>query len=175
MEEVLASPDLMAHVLQFVGPSGHAAATRVCTLWHSVCRTDPDVLRAVAAYQGSLTKTDLMCMFALSPQEADRLPRTVHRRVRGGSFHLYGAEAVDALVTANGLIAWHARLKHRAERAGALRRRGRVHGSDVLGAIQKREEARHWRSRKPFAGSHHVQARGPNGRELPSIRVAIQI
>ena len=57
MEEVVASADLVAHALQFVGPSTHSAAMRVCTLWRSAYCTKPRVLRAVSTYQGSLTKT----------------------------------------------------------------------------------------------------------------------
>ena len=113
---VLSNADLVACILRGnVGPSTFAAASMVGRAWLQACRSDEGVLRSVALYQGGLTKAALMCLFALPSRDADALPRTSHARHGGGGFFLYREPAVDALLGAAGIEAWHCRLRARAQ------------------------------------------------------------
>ena len=107
-EAVLSSPDVVALVLSHVGPATFGVASLVCWTWHRVCRSDEPLLLTVM--RGGLTKTTLMHLLVLTSQQADALPHTTHRRLRGGHYHLYDERAVAA---SGGIEAWRARLQTR--------------------------------------------------------------
>ena len=112
---VVSDADLVALILKDnIGPSTFAAASMVCKVWLSVCRSDEAVLRGVALYQGGLTKRLFTKLFAITPREADDLPRTTRKRYGGGSYFLYRGDAVDAVLAA-GIMEWRRRLCIRAE------------------------------------------------------------
>ena len=116
IEAVLSDTDLVALILtSALGPSGFDAACLVCKTWLNACRSDERVLRGVALYQGGLTKSAFMKLFAVTTKEADLLPRTTHRRYGGGSYYLYRKDAVDAILANGGLKTWQRRLRLRAE------------------------------------------------------------
>lgn len=117
MESVLADADLVSVVLAgSIGPSAFAAASCVCKTWLTVCRTDKRVLRGAAQYQGGLTKSTLMKLFAISSQVADALPRSAHKRFGGGVYYIYQIDAVDTLLANKGMDEWRSRLHHRGRR-----------------------------------------------------------
>ena len=112
--EVLSNPDLVAHVLSgTVGPSTYFAASLVSKAWHAACRADETLLRLVALYQGGLTRTVFVRLFALTQREAEAMPYTVKRRPLGGVYYLYGAEAVDRVLADGGFDQWRQRLANR--------------------------------------------------------------
>ena len=117
MNEALSNPDIVACILRDnVGPSTFAAASEVSRVWLGVCRSDKTVLRAVALFQGGLTKGKLTHLFAITGREADALPHEQHA-CRGGrcTYYLYSAPAIDTLLGADGVAAWRRRLRARAE------------------------------------------------------------
>ena len=117
VDAVVSDPDLVAIILAGnVGPSTFVAAGLVCRAWLSACRTDERVLRSVALYQGGLTKGAFMKLFAVSPREADLLPRSSHKRLGGGTYYLYRSDAVDAVLAGGGIKDWRMRLKLRGVR-----------------------------------------------------------
>ena len=121
VDAVVSETDLIALILASgVGPSAFVAAGLVCKAWLRVCRTDERVLRGVALYQGSLTKGAFMKLFAITSKVADALPRSSHKRYGGGSYFLYGADAVDALHAAGGIDEWRKRLCCRGKRPCVL-------------------------------------------------------
>lgn len=101
------------------GPSGLNAASLVCKTWLSVCRTDERVLRSVALYQGGVTKSVFMQLFAVTSKQADDLPRTKHSRFGSGAqyYYLYREVAVDAVLAAGGMPALRERLRLRGDSA----------------------------------------------------------
>ena len=114
VEAVLTNEDLVTQLLRgTIGPSTFAATSRVCKLWNSVCRSDETVLRMVVLYQGGVTKTVFCGLFAIVPRDAAALPHTVHRRRNGGSYHLFGKAAVDAVLAGGGMPALCVRLAKR--------------------------------------------------------------
>ena len=115
IDAVVSDGDLMALILsQGLGPASFTAASLVCKVWLSVCRSDERVLRGVALYQGGLTKGAFMKLFALTSKEADALPRSSHMRYGGGCYFLYRGDAVDAVLAAGGIKEWQKRLRFRA-------------------------------------------------------------
>mgnify|MGYP002883617104 FL=1 len=118
--EALSNPDILAYVLRgHVGPSTFAAVSEVCHAWRAVCRSDATVVRAVALYQGGLTMAKLMHLFAITQNQAKGLPHAAHARYDGGTYYLYSAPAVDALLCPSGMEAWRLRLHARAEASGS--------------------------------------------------------
>ena len=83
-----------------VGASTLVAASEVSTAWLAAA-SDPRVV----------TKTVLMRLLAVTPRQADALPRTQHVRRRGGHYFLYGEPALAELLAAG---AWRQRLRARA-------------------------------------------------------------
>ena len=115
IEAVLTNEDLVTQIFRgTIGPSTFAAISRVCKLWHSVCRSDETVLRMVALYQGGLTKTVFCGLFAMVPRDATALPHTVQRRRNGGSYYIFGKAAIDAVLVAGGMPALRVRVAKRA-------------------------------------------------------------
>jgi hypothetical protein len=144
MSDVLTNPDLVGKILAGnIGPSAFAAASLVSKGWSSVCRADERVLRGVARYQGGVTKTVLMRLFAVSPHEADTLPRTSHKRYGGGTYFLYSEAAIDAILAYGGIQEWQKRLRSRGASPCLTRRQ--LQPSDVRRAFQ-REERLHTRA-----------------------------
>ena len=84
-------------------------------------------MRGVAAYQGGLTKGVFMNLFAVSSLEADALPRTSHKRFGGGSYYLYGKDAVNAVLKTDGMEKWRARLRFRAGHPCIIRWQNQPH------------------------------------------------
>lgn len=114
INEALSNPDIVACILRGnVGPSTFAVASEVSRVWLGVCRSDETVLRAVALFQGGLTKAKLIHLFAT--REVDALPRTQHALARGGAYYLYRAPAIDMLLGADGMSAWRRRMRERAD------------------------------------------------------------
>jgi hypothetical protein len=138
MRDVLTNLDLVGKILVGnIGPSAFAAASLVSKCWLSVCRTDEGVLQGVAQYQGGVTKTTLMRLFAVSPHEADTLPRTSHKRYGGGSYYLYGGAAIDAILANGGMKEWQKRLRSRGASPCLTRRQPQ--SSDIRRAFQQEE------------------------------------
>ena len=120
MNEALSNPDVLACILRGnVGPSTFAVVSEVSRGWRAVCRSDVTVLRAVALYQGGLTRAKLVHLFAIAWNEARNLPCTGHLRHGGGTYYIYRASAVDALLGPSGMDAWRLRLYARAESPGS--------------------------------------------------------
>ena len=118
--EALSNPDILACILRgHVGPSTFAAVSEVCHAWRAVCRSNATVVRAVALYQGGLTMAKLMHLFAITQNQAKGLPHAAHARCDGGTYYLYSAPAVDALLCPSGMEAWRLRLHARAEASGS--------------------------------------------------------
>ena len=112
---VVSSPDLVCLILRGnVGVSGFGSASLVCKVWLQVCRSDVQLLRGVALYTDGLTKGAFMKLFAVSSSAADALPRTTHKRYGGGQYFLYRQDAVDAILSDGGMVAWRDRLSARA-------------------------------------------------------------
>ena len=118
---VLYNSDIVACILRGnVGPSTFAAASEVSRAWLAVCRQDNTVLRAVALYQGSMTKAKLMHLFAIAGHIIEDLPHTTHARRGGGTYSLYCGPAVDKLLSNDGAAAWRLRLQARAQSPWSL-------------------------------------------------------
>jgi hypothetical protein len=71
-------------------------------------------MRTVALYQGGITKGIFCGLFALLPKDASALPHTAHRRTRGGTYLIYGSEAIDRVLTWEGMPALRLRIAKRA-------------------------------------------------------------
>ena len=111
---VLSNPDLVFCILSGgIGPSTYFAATLVCKSWRDACRADETILRLVALYQGGLTRGMFTRLFALTQKEVLAMPHTVRRRPRGGVYYIYGAEAVECVLSDDGFAQWHVRLSNR--------------------------------------------------------------
>jgi len=122
VSSVVLSPDLVTLILtDNIGPITFAAASLVCKVWLSVCRSDAAVLRGVALYQGGLTKHVFTKLFAVTYREAEALPHTTHKRHGGGTYFLYREAAVNA-VLARGVGEWRRRLRLRSENECIIRR-----------------------------------------------------
>lgn len=118
---VLCNSDLVACILRGnVGPSTFAAASEVSRVWLAACRQDSTVLRAVALYQGGLTKSKLIHLFAIAGRKIEDLPHTTHARRGGGTYSLYCGPAVDKLLSNDGAAAWRLRLQARAQSPWSL-------------------------------------------------------
>lgn len=112
----LCNSDLVACILRGnVGPSTFAVASEVSKAWLAACREDPTVLRAVAHYQGGLTKSKLIHLFAITGRKIEDLPHTTHARRGGGTYSLYCGPAIDKLLSNDGAAAWRLRLQARAQ------------------------------------------------------------
>ena len=134
--ELLETTDVAALVLGRLDTTSMVALGRasrgVRAAQRSAIRDSPHLLVAAASNALALTKGQLVGWFALCDAEADRLPRTRHRRCGGGHYFLYRRPAFDGalgtlLVDA---MEWEARLearrrlharKRRAERVSARR------------------------------------------------------
>ena len=113
--DALSVPDVVACILSGnVGPNTFVAASRVCKCWHEICRSDGALLRRVALYQGGVTKAVFCGLFALGPRDAAQLPHTCHRRKGGGTFYLYGSDAIDRALELDGMHALRERIARRA-------------------------------------------------------------
>ena len=113
---VVSDADLVALILACgIGPTSFAAASLVCRTWAYVCRTDERVLRGAAQYQGGLTKSAIMRLFALSSQQADALPRAMYARFRGGMYYQYRSDAIDTILAIGGMEEWRKRRSRRTE------------------------------------------------------------
>ena len=109
IDAILSDPDMVVYVLKGnVGPSTFSTASLVCKTWRSACLADEALLRAVAEYQGALTKTAFVRLFAVSWRDVAKLPHEQYAR-----YALFGPAAVDAALAA-GLEAWRQRLRARA-------------------------------------------------------------
>ena len=114
MEAVLSNPDLVAHILSgTIGPSTYFSASLVGKAWLVACRSNETLLRLVALYQGGLTRTMFTRLFALTQKEVLAMPHTVRRRPLGGVYYIYGAEAVECVVSDDGFAQWHVRISNR--------------------------------------------------------------
>jgi hypothetical protein len=110
-DAVLQDRDLVATIFRGnTGPATFAALACVCRTWRTVCHEDEDVIRAVAAFGGSMTKSVFTRVFCLSSTEADALPRTEHVRYRGGKYYLYEEAAVDQVLANDGMAARRKRI-----------------------------------------------------------------
>ena len=111
---VLSNPDLVFCILSSgIGPSTYFAATLVCKSWRDACRADETLLRLVALYQGGLTRGMFTRLFALTTREAREVPHTTRKRAQGGTYYLYGADAVDCVLAPGGFVKWRQRLGSR--------------------------------------------------------------
>ena len=111
---VLSNPDLVFCILSGgIGPSTYFAATLVCKSWRDACRADETLLRLVALYQGGLTRGMFTRLFALTTREARDIPHTTRKRAQGGTYYLYGADAVDHVLAPGGFVKWRQRLESR--------------------------------------------------------------
>jgi hypothetical protein len=111
---VMSNADLVTHILSgTIGPTTLVAASRVCKLWHSVCRSDETVVRLAALYQGGVIKTIFCGLFALTPLEAATLAHTVHHHRSGRLYYVYRDAAVADVLGRGGMAALRDRLiKH---------------------------------------------------------------
>jgi len=114
VSDVLSNMDLISLVLRSIDPRTYVHARRVCKAWLDVCRSDEAVLRGVSQYHGKMTKSRVIDLWALSSQQADSLPRTIHPRYRGGIFFLYDDAAVDLMLANGGMAGLACRLRDRA-------------------------------------------------------------
>ena len=122
IDAVMSNPDLVSHILRSpIGPSTFVAASRVCKVWHAVCRSDEHALRRVSLYQGGLTRTALRGLFALTSAEAEMYPHNVHQRVGGGRYFVYQQCAIEQLLNDRGMIALQTRLQRQVAGRGPSR------------------------------------------------------
>jgi hypothetical protein len=115
-DAVFGCADLVAKILELaqLSPVEFVWCARVCRVWRVACHTDEHLLLGVALGQDFLTKRALMGMFALSPAEADKLPRGVCARVPAGFMYMYSEAAVRAaLPLLGGLAGWQRRVEER--------------------------------------------------------------
>ena len=111
---VLSNPDLVFCVLSSgIGPSTYFAATLVWKSWRDACIADETLLRLVALYQGGLTRGMFTRLFALTTLEAREVPHTTRKRAQGGTYYLYGADAVVCVLAPGGFVKWRQRLGSR--------------------------------------------------------------
>ena len=121
MNAVMSDADLVALILASgIGPTSFAAASLVCRTWLGVCLTDERVLRGAAQYQGGLTKSETMRLFALSSWEADALPRAKKTRFRGGIYYVYRNDAIDAILANGGMEEWRRRRTRRIKKHASV-------------------------------------------------------
>ena len=91
IESVLSSVDLLEHILvDNVGVATYVAVRQVNSATRAVCFGSKTLLRAVALYQGGLSKREFAGLFSLNYQEAGRYP---HKHQ--GRRHLFTASAID--------------------------------------------------------------------------------
>ena len=142
-DAVLSNPDLVATILSgTIGPSTYFAATLVNKAWRDACRANETLLRLVALYQGGLTRTMFTRLFALTPREATEVPHTTHRRAAGGTYYLYGSEAVDCVLGPGGVAKWRERLETQRLERRPVEARYAVSGSWEM------EDRRHLKANK---------------------------
>ena len=111
-DEVLSNPDLVAQILTgTIGPDTYFSACLVSKAWLNACRSSATLLRLVALYQGGITRTIFMRLFALSHEEAKALPHTTRHRHHIGPYYLYEKAAIDQVMEGNGLSRWRHRLE----------------------------------------------------------------
>lgn len=116
IDAVLSNPDLIAHILRSnVGPSTFVAARRICRAWLAVCRTDESVLRAVALFQGGLTRTAFRGLFGFTSAESHEYAHTKRLRFGGGEYYLYTQLAVEQALARGGMAQVANRLKRRSQ------------------------------------------------------------
>lgn len=125
-EAILESEDLMSLIVTYLDPTSIMALGRVSrsarTGLRAAIRGAPDLLVRAACNAAALTKTQLMGWFALTSFEADALPRSKYKRLRGrGYYFLYRAAAFDQAL--DGCLGsakeWEARLRARGSAAAA--------------------------------------------------------
>ena len=113
---VLGDMDLVQLILQMaeLSPSEFVIASRVNREWRSVCQRDGALLLG-AAKGCYLTKQVLMGLTALTSGEADKLPREMRLRKRGGYMFWYEPGVVDeAWSIVGGVEGWRRRLSKRS-------------------------------------------------------------
>ena len=116
MSAVLYNEDLISIILEHANltPIEFVHAARVCKLWQHICWCDATLLLQAAHARSFMTKRVLMGLFALSPWEADSIPRVVRPRVGGGFMYQYKPSvATEALYVAGGMAGLRARLRRR--------------------------------------------------------------
>lgn len=117
---VLGSVDLAGLVAEHLNHTSLVALSRVSrgarSALRGAIRGAPNLLVKAACNAGALTKTQLMGWFALTSAEADALPRSQYKRMRGSGFYfLYRSNAFDrALAVLPSIDEWEARLRARA-------------------------------------------------------------
>ena len=112
VDVVLSNSDLVTLILRGrMSPTTYYAASLVCKTWYDVCRNDECLLRLVALYQGSLTRSSFARLFALPYRQLLQIPHSVHMRGKGGIYYLYDKSAVDTVMAPPfGFKAWRDRL-----------------------------------------------------------------
>lgn len=109
-------PELLAHILRHnVGVSTYVACSAVSKTWREACRSDADLLRAVADYAGGLTRGHFAGLMGLKSFETIRFPHlaVVGQPVGLNSvrFYLYRSDAITAaLEHLGGVSGWRLRL-----------------------------------------------------------------
>ena len=95
IDSVFSNPDLLLCVLsENIGPSTYVAVSGVSKMCHELCRSSEELLRSVTRYCGGATATVLCGVLALRWKDARELPHTVWPRKGGGTYYLFGDEAV---------------------------------------------------------------------------------
>ena len=112
VDAVLSNSDLVTLILRGrMSPYMYFAASLVWNTWYEVCRTDEALLRLVALYQGSLTRSAFARLFALPYRQVVQIPHSTHIRMNGGIYHLYDKNAVDTVLAPPfGFKQWRDRL-----------------------------------------------------------------
>ena len=148
--EVLSNTDIVLLILRGnVGPSTFCAASEVCHAWHAVCRSDVELLRSTALYQGGLTKTALCGLFVLTSTEAAALPHKEHwLKWTRKKCYIFSKPAVEQLLASDGFVRWHHRLSRRMHGMRAiykysLDRKNQFRLEETLHAGEKRRA--HWK------------------------------
>jgi len=117
--ELLETTDVAALVLGRLDTTSMAALGRasrgVRAAQRSAIRDSPHLLVAAASNALALTKGQLVGWFALCDAEADRLPRTRHKRRAGGHYFLYRQPAFEGVLGVHlaDAVDWEARLEAR--------------------------------------------------------------
>ena len=107
--------ELVVHILRGnAGLSTWVNAQRVCKGWRDALRGDAELLTALAAYTGNLTRTHFAGLLGLTTEEAAAFPHRPMRN-RQTQYYLYApATVAKALEMYGGLEPWKRRLAVRA-------------------------------------------------------------
>ena len=118
MGDVFGNEDLLEFVLKHaaLSPKTFVAATRVSSVWRSICIRDGSFILETAKRADFLTKQSLMGLLVINSKEADQLPREVRARRGGGVLYVYHPSVVDNVWSdvVGGIDGWSARLSERA-------------------------------------------------------------